>query len=406
MDSSDVIICEYEQLIKIKEFHRDNEWDAYRWTYQRVIKDIEREYMGSIKEKLNRWVSITNARHFKNAPGVLFYFLAKMLFRDGYYEAGIAVARSICEMVCYDFLTKESHPFGTNEEIEQTLFGVLSKFLAIPKKIPKADFKKQISDKIQDIKARNFIKSSYHLEHGHYSFKVENGKDGRNLKRIHAILDEVGYRKKGIFPDDTFKLVQSVYDKGSDYIHARKSGKPKDDAMACINSIGKILAHLYNVEGNEMIGKTMITGYNVFPDVSQSGSFWMDAYLSPEEAHRGYYNAPSIDQFKKMATLSGEWKGEWRKSANENETGTLHFYSDGECLQSTMKMESSGTIYDKIDIFLFGKYFHLMIHDKTNDGSKGSCFMKFELEIFNSSTLIGEVLGNGNKAYFTKINLP
>ena len=127
-----------------------------RWTYQRVIKDIESEYTSSTAEKLNRWVSITNARYFKYAPGVLFYFLAKMLYRDGYYEAAIAVTRSICEMICYDFLSKEPHPFGADEDIEQILFGVLSKFLAVSKKIPALDFSDRIVAKIGDVKEQNF----------------------------------------------------------------------------------------------------------------------------------------------------------------------------------------------------------------------------------------------------------
>ena len=128
MDKSDTIISEYEELVKIKEFHMKKERDPLQWTYQKVIKDLEREYVGNIKEKVDRWVTTTNARYFTYSTGVLFYFQAKMLFRDGYYEAAIAVSRSICEMICYDFLSKESHPFGTEQELEQTMIGPLLKF--------------------------------------------------------------------------------------------------------------------------------------------------------------------------------------------------------------------------------------------------------------------------------------
>lgn len=401
MDKSDTVISEYEELVKIKEFHMNKAWDPFRWTLQKVIKDLEREYVGNIAEKVDRWIISTNARYFKYSPGVLFYFQSKMLFRDGYYEAAIAVSRSICEMICYDFLSREPHPFGTDRELEQTLFGPLLKFLAIPKHISKLDFTTKIVEKVQALQERNLIKSSYKVDGDLYSFKIENGKDIKTLKKIHAILDEAGLKEKGIFKSNTYELVQAVYDLGSDYIHARKSkNAPKDDAINCLNNIGRVLAHLYTVE--DLIGKTIITGYNEFPDVCKGVSFWMDAYFSPEAAERGYVNAPSEAQVDKLFALAGKWHGEWRNASGLNVTGTLRFVRDSEFLKTSLKIDTDDKVYDNVVIQLFGDYFHLMIRDKLENGSLGDMILKLELEIFNNTTLLGKVLGDGGKTYFTK----
>jgi hypothetical protein len=404
MDKSKTIISEYEELVKIKEFHMNKKWDPLHWTYQKVIKDLEREYVCNISEKVDRWITITNARYFKYSTGVLYYFQAKMLFRDGYYEAAIAVSRSICEMICYDFLSKESHPFGTEQDIEQTMFGPLLKFLAIPKHIGRKEFISKIVDKLETLSERNYIKSCYKLEKDQYSFKIEIGKDAKNLKRIHAILDETGYSEKGIFKANTYEVLQSVYNLGSDYIHARKSNNgPKVDAITCLNDIGRVLAYLYTVE--DLIGKEITTGYNEFPDVCKGVSFWMDAYFSPEAADRGYVNAPSEAQFDKMVELEGDWHGEWKDNSDSNEAGMLRFIREGEYLKASMEITSREKVYDNITIRLFGNYFHLIIHDRLPEGSPIT-IMRFELEIFNNTTLLGQIIGEEKKAFFTKFKQP
>ena len=127
--------------------------------------------------------------------------------------------------------------------------------MGVPKHISKTDFVEKIVDKVKPLAERNYIKSCYKLEKGQYSFKIENGKESKNLKRIHAILDEAEYKEKGIFKGGTYELVQSVYELGSSYVHARKSNNsPKDDAIICLNGIGKVLAYLYTVD--DLVGKS------------------------------------------------------------------------------------------------------------------------------------------------------
>lgn len=400
--SKETIVAEYEELIKIKEFHMKEERDPLMWTYQKVLKDLEREYVNNIADKIDRWITVTNARYFKQSPGVLYYFQAKMLYRDGYYEAAIAMSRSICEMICYDFLSKEVHPFGTEKELEQTLFGPLLRFLAIPKNIEKAAFTTGIIGKITSQEDQNFFKSSYRLEGRQYVFKTENGKENKNLKRMHEILDKVGYPEKGIFKADTYTVIQSVYDLGSSYIHARKSNNPtNEDAIICLNSIGKVLAYLYTVD--ELMHTSIVTGYNAFPDVCKGTSFWIDTYFSPEAAMRGYVNAPSPAQVNQLLSLTGTWQGSWRVGAGDHTTGILRFVTDGEYFKASLSIDKHKNSYEQIVIRLFGEYFHLIIYETLPDGTSGKDILKFELEIFDNTTLMGKIFKEEGKAVFMKI---
>src|SRR6266542_4382675 len=233
MDKSDIIISEYEELVKIKEFHRERKIQPLECTYQAIIKALEQENSENITEKLDRWTTVTNARYFKQALPVVYYFQAKMLFRDGYYEAAITVSRSICEMICYDHLKKQSHPFGNYEQMELENFRTLVKYLAIPKSIPKDVFENDSLPKVQSTQESNLIKSSYNLDRkcNQYNFKIENGKEARNLNKLYQIFEDASYNYKENFPDDTFNIINRVYDDGNTYVHARKSkNRAKIDA--------------------------------------------------------------------------------------------------------------------------------------------------------------------------------
>src|SRR5436190_20616702 len=85
------VIAEFEELLKVKEFHKDKNWLALECTYQTILDALKNEYYGNIRDKLDRWIYISNARYFKYAQPVKYYFQAKMLFRDGYYEAAITL---------------------------------------------------------------------------------------------------------------------------------------------------------------------------------------------------------------------------------------------------------------------------------------------------------------------------
>jgi hypothetical protein len=176
---------------------------------------------------------------------------------------------------------------------------------------------------------------------------------------------------------------------------------PKDDAITCLNDIGKVLAYLYTVD--DLTSKSIVTGYNAFPDIAKGTSFWMDAYFSFEAAMRGYINAPSEDQFNKMLQLTGAWHVEWKGNSDLNETCILRFVHEGEYLKATIEVDSKRKVYDDIMIRLFGNYFHLIIKGMQGDGSPEITMLKFELEIFNDTILLGKILGEERKAYFIKI---
>ena len=63
----------------------------------------------------------TVAQRFDDTAATRAYIQAKMLYRDGFYEATIMVARSIAEMFCYDRLDRMTNPFGTREQIERRI---------------------------------------------------------------------------------------------------------------------------------------------------------------------------------------------------------------------------------------------------------------------------------------------
>lgn len=197
------IIAEYEELVKAKEFYFQKKKEPFECTYQAILKSLQKEYVGNLKEKLDRWVNITNARYFKYSLPVLYYFQAKMLFRDGYYEATITLARSICEMICYDYLSKQAHQFGDYAAMELENFRALVKFIALPKSINKIEFETNILAKLSSTDDKNFMKSSYTFDKAtqNYNFKIANGKEAKNLNRFYDLFNRVSFDLKENFPD-------------------------------------------------------------------------------------------------------------------------------------------------------------------------------------------------------------
>ncbi|MEJ7681122.1 MAG: hypothetical protein WKG06_25370 [Segetibacter sp.] len=176
-----------------------------------------------------------------------------MLYRDGFYESSIMLARSISEITCYDLLSKTPNPFGDTELIETPMFRVFVDFLAIPKKIEKGIFENKIIDQIPHKNDKNFIKSSYELDKTKivYQFKIENGKEKRNLKRFFKIFTSVGFNNIDSFRSDTKNLLHSLYDIGNLYVHSKLSQKtPKEDATESLNMLTHILSDIYNVKSD------------------------------------------------------------------------------------------------------------------------------------------------------------
>lgn len=402
MSKNEIIIAEFEELLKVKEFHKEGNWLALDNTHQAILKALSLEYNGNLKNKVDRWINVTNARYFQYSLPVTYYFQSKMLYRDGFYEAAIILTRSICEMICYDYLLKIDHPFGTYQQMELENFRTLVKFLALPKKFEKNEFENNIVPKIASLADQNLIKSSYEFDGATncYIFKTKNGKEAKNLNRFHLILDAIRFTYKDNFPADTFNLINKVYDDGNTYVHARKSPNASNtDAITAINTIGKVLAYLYLVDG-PLTGKNIVSGYADFPDICQGTHFGLDAYFTPDDATRGYYNLPSQKQINKMLTLVGVWKGEWKASDANNEDCFLTFMTKGEYLNVSIRIAEGSEIIDNIAIKCFGDYFHIIVLPS----SKGEKIQyHFELEFLNENVLVGQNLVGRAKAIFYRV---
>ena len=177
------IISDFEELFKLKEFYKNNKKEPYECTYELISHSLKNEDIDNIDSKIERWINISHVLYFKDVPPVKFYLQAKMLFRDGFYEAAITLSRSICEMICYEKLTKMSHPFGNYSDLELENFRTLVKYLAMTKEIDRLIFEKEIIDKITVNDDKNFMKSAYQLnqEKKLTYLKLKQGKPPRIL---------------------------------------------------------------------------------------------------------------------------------------------------------------------------------------------------------------------------------
>ena len=393
MSTKKDIVSDFEELLKLKNFQRDNEKKPYECTYEQISRSLSNEYVENIDEKIRRWLIVTHVLYFKDVVPVKFYLQAKMLFRDGFYEAAITSSRSICEMICYEILTRQSHPFGTYEELELENFRTLVKFLAIPKKLGKDIFNSSIIKKLDNQDEKNLLKSAYALNADklNFEFKLETGKSVKNLNRFFSIFERVGFNDKDNFPGNTFEIINQVYDNGNTYVHARKSlNSPKEDAINNINNIGEVLFGLYGVS-EIPINQTIKSGYTDFPDIGTGMNFALDAYDSLEGAMRGYLNLPSQKQMEKLISVQGKWEGEWTSQENINIKGSLSSHMDGEYLLGELIPYGADKEKTKqpLDIKLFGHYFHIKGFNPDNMKHDKSKHNHFELEFFNDHTLIG-----------------
>jgi len=400
------IISDFEELFKLKEFYKDNKKEPYECTYELISHSLKNEYIDNIDSKIERWINISHVLYFKDVSPVKFYFQAKMLFRDGFYEAAITLSRSICEMICYEKLTQMSHPFGNYCDLEPENFRTLVKYLAMPKMIDRVIFEKNIIDKITLNDDKNFIKSVYQLnqEKNTYIFKIETGKTAKNLNRFFDIFEKINFNTKDTFPNNSYDLINKVYDNGNTYVHARKSSNtPKDDAVNNLNWIGEVLYELYGV--NEIpINQTIKSGYTDFPDICTGMNFALTAFATPEDAMTGYLNLPSQKQMEKMLSVKGNWEGEWTSKDYKKKKGNLYFHIEGEYLlgefESLKTNEQADT--EPLEIKLFGDYFRIKGFNPNNKRHDKNKNCHFELEFFNDSILIGSNLNGHGKVLFKR----
>ena len=134
------------------------------------------------------------------------------------------MARSICEMVCYELIDRVSHPFGSREDIECESFRKLSRFL-------------------------------------HDNAKV--------------------------LPLKSFELLNELYDIGNNYVHPKANQTPKDDSRFCLLKLGEALWGVFGASSADIkTGVTIQSAYAAFPEICTSYHFMMDVFISPEAAEK------------------------------------------------------------------------------------------------------------------------
>ncbi|NSW45192.1 MAG: hypothetical protein HPY79_05205 [Bacteroidales bacterium] len=409
MDNKEYI-SEFEELLKIKDFHNNKKMKmAFDCTYEKIAKSIKEEYTQNISEKINRWVSVTHVQYFKDTKCIRYYFQAKMLYRDGFYEAAIILSRSISEMICYDLLSKTSHPFGDLDSLDIPMFRTFVDFLVIPKEIEKNDFDAQIIKKIDDLNIRNLLKSSYLLDkqNNKYYYKIENGKGKSNLKRIIEAINFVGFTKTDNFSIDTRQILHNLYDIGNLYVHSKKSkNTPQKDSYECLNMLAHILSDIYGLKSGitELTGKNIKSGYTDFPDICQGMNFAFEVAINPEDAYRIYCNIPNRIYFDKLFKSVGTWIGEWENERKEITKGILTFsLRTPEHLVANIKYERDKMeIIEELEIKLFDNYIHLIGFDEKDMKHRKGKHIYFELHFFKENLLLGENIEFSGKVIFER----
>lgn len=222
IDQHTGILEDYEPLLDLNDAFASRNRPAFDAVLRELADELANEYRAKIDEKVCRWATATRVPQFYDRPPVRAYIQAKMLYRDGFYEATIMVSRSIAEMICYDRLDSTSHPFGTVQQVERKCFRDLIKWLT--------------------------------------------ANDHRITTRVSDNLN-------------------SLYDLGNNYVHPKSSQNPKDDSLKSLHLIGEAVFEVYGVKSSaEMVGRTLRTPYTDFPDICGGNNFLLTAFMSPEAA--------------------------------------------------------------------------------------------------------------------------
>jgi hypothetical protein len=232
MEIETEILEEYEPLIELRNAFERGDKQTFDGVLAEISSELADEYRAKIEDKVKRWSSATVVQRFDDTAATRTYIQAKMLYRDGFYEATIMVARSIAEMFCYDRLDRMSHPFGTREQIEQKNFRPLLKWL----------FENDVS-----------------------------------------------------LSQRVFTNLNALYDLGNNYVHPKAGHDAKEDSLKALHLIGESLFEIYGVRGiDDLIGKELRTPYSDFPDICGGHNFWLIGFVSPEAAleHSRRYHKP------------------------------------------------------------------------------------------------------------------
>ena len=222
IDAHTEILEDYEPLVELKAAFEAGHSQVFDGVLHELADELANEYRTTIEEKVCRWATATVVLQFYNRAPVRTYIQAKMLYRDGFYEATIMVSRSIAEMICYDRLDGVAHAFGSGQQIERKNFRDLIKWLS--------------------------------------------ANDHRITKTV-------------------FDNLNSLYDLGNNYVHPKAGQNAKDDSLKALHLIGESVFEIYGVKSfDEMIGRTVRTPYIDYPDICSGTNFLLTGFTSPEAA--------------------------------------------------------------------------------------------------------------------------
>lgn len=240
IDQQTEIIEDFEPLLELRKAYEAGNQSAFDGILSELKDALANEYREKIGDKVLRWASATVVQRFYDRPPPRTYIQAKMLYRDGFYEATIMVSRSIAEMICYDRLEGAAHPFGSAADIEKIGFRKLIKWLFT------------------------------------------------NDQRI---------------TDQVFAKLNELYDIGNNYVHPKAGQNAKDDSLKGLHLIGEAIFEIYGVKTiDDMIGRKVRTPYSDYPDICGGANFWLMAFASPEAALRDAHRhdaVPDVDSRNK-----------------------------------------------------------------------------------------------------------
>lgn len=222
IDSQTEILEDYEPLLDLKSAFEARNRPTFDGVLRELADELASEYRSKIEEKVCRWATSTVVLRFYDRPPVRAYIQAKMLYRDGFYEATIMVCRSIAEMICYDRLDGVAHPFGAIQQVERKGFRELIRWL---------------------------------------------------VTNDHRITTKV------------FDDLNLLYDLGNNYVHPKSGQAAKEDSLKALHLVGESVFEVYGVKAvDEIIGRTIRTPYTDYPDICSGSNFLLTGFLSPQAA--------------------------------------------------------------------------------------------------------------------------
>lgn len=408
-------ISEYEELIKARMFFIERQREFHDLTFEKIKRGLSSEYLENLDDKVERWIDITFFEYFRKSTPVEYYLLAKMLYRDGFYEAAIITCRSICEMVCHDMLKSIPHPFGSADQITQVNFRTLLRFVCIPKILSKEVFEIQLLGKLSEPLDHKVLKKLFrlHPEADHYSLNFESAKTPANLSTFFSLCSKVGLALFEHLPKAIFEELNQIYDLGNQYVHASLSTlDPKCDSRKVLVSIGKILYDIYGIRSvKDLIGIKIQTPYGNYPDICSGINFAIEVFSSPEDAQRGYLNLPSRNFLMQLNNIAGTWDGIWSCGGQTVENASLSIIIEYDTIKAhvehTLKYgETIRELVEECGVRVYNGYFQVegLRITLPQDLHAQYSLDFFELEFLSDDILIGihRCQGGSGKALFRR----